>query len=474
MRCVFGIKMDPNAMHIQSNRQITNASYNQDQPNVIPSSTRTIIQSAKSNELKYFYERPMMLNTWTQTSDTDLGISDEYLQSIINEHREKEKALLEKIRVLETDLHVKSELISQMQSTYEPKCNDNTPKPSKLQRRSRQSSTKLTKALLQNHNQYTSATIQTYNTPSSTSSKDNTSTETNEQQQQPTQYLVGQEINIETSPMYQSHVSKSQNTLSFINNLRDTQEDNLNYTIISDVGGNADDEPIEIEIATEENTQNLNRSVDSERLEICLAEEQPYLLNTMPAISPNVAKRFKICTENRKHTPKPLEPMKTIKTELKPLQPLSTNHSTNESLLKQPVTVNKFVDKPKTVAIGPNNTRIPTEIFDAIDWEDPSAATRTLLLALFDRQTLATHSMTGRPSPAFKYTNKPIKEGLNQLTIKDIIFAVSHRCQVPDKVVRNFITTKCADETKMMKLAQAKLEQDKENVAKAGDNAKYT
>ncbi|XP_036347588.1 LOW QUALITY PROTEIN: protein insensitive-like, partial [Rhagoletis pomonella] len=133
-------------------------------------------------------------------------------------------------------------------------------------------------------------------------------------------------------------------------------------------------------------------------------------------------------------------------------------------------TASKNKSEPKVAycSIGPNNTRIPTKIFDAISWTSASIATRKLMMAIFNRETLATHSMTGKPSPAFKDHNKPLKKMLNPLAIQDIIFAVTRRCVVSEKEVRNAITTKCADENKMWKLAVAKTqslcEHDKENV----------
>lgn len=123
------------------------------------------------------------------------------------------------------------------------------------------------------------------------------------------------------------------------------------------------------------------------------------------------------------------------------------------------------------VSIGPNNTRVPAKVFDNIKWESPSIATRKLLTTVFDRATLATHTMTGKPSPAFKDSGKPHKAMLDQSKIKDIIFAVSRKSGVSEKEVRNVITTKCADENKMFRtkikresLASLEMVDNKENV----------
>lgn len=51
------------------------------------------------------------------------------------------------------------------------------------------------------------------------------------------------------------------------------------------------------------------------------------------------------------------------------------------------------------VPIGSNNTMVPTYILKNINWSNHSSATRKLLISLFPREILATHSLTGKPSP---------------------------------------------------------------------------
>ncbi|CAK1587095.1 unnamed protein product [Parnassius mnemosyne] len=62
---------------------------------------------------------------------------------------------------------------------------------------------------------------------------------------------------------------------------------------------------------------------------------------------------------------------------------------------------------------------------------------------------LATHSLTGKPSPAFP--NKPAKKQLDPALVSDIVQTVVDHCRVPESVVRTSITTKCADESKMFR-----------------------
>lgn len=55
------------------------------------------------------------------------------------------------------------------------------------------------------------------------------------------------------------------------------------------------------------------------------------------------------------------------------------------------------------VSIGPNRTKLPSDVYLGIDWGSYKAATRKLLVTLFPREVLATHSLTGRPSPGKNY-----------------------------------------------------------------------
>uniref|UniRef100_A0A336LU01 CSON007952 protein n=1 Tax=Culicoides sonorensis TaxID=179676 RepID=A0A336LU01_CULSO len=106
-------------------------------------------------------------------------------------------------------------------------------------------------------------------------------------------------------------------------------------------------------------------------------------------------------------------------------------------------------DENGQVTIGPNNTKIQGDVYKSIDWSSYKAATRKLLVTLFPREILATHSLTGRPSPAFHDRNRPAKDRLDQNIIGDIVYAVTRHCDVPESLVRTAITTKCADENKM-------------------------
>ncbi|CAG9564586.1 unnamed protein product [Danaus chrysippus] len=96
------------------------------------------------------------------------------------------------------------------------------------------------------------------------------------------------------------------------------------------------------------------------------------------------------------------------------------------------------------VPIGDGNAVVPARLLKHMDWTSYTNATRKLLTAVFSRKVLATHSLTGKPSPAFP--DKPAKKKLDPMLVNDIVQTVVEKCCVPKKVVRTSITTKCADE----------------------------
>ncbi|XP_028165553.1 protein insensitive-like [Ostrinia furnacalis] len=82
-----------------------------------------------------------------------------------------------------------------------------------------------------------------------------------------------------------------------------------------------------------------------------------------------------------------------------------------------------------------------------INWGKFKIATRHLLVAVFGRETLATHDITGKPSPAF--TNRAPRGKLDPNLVNDIIQTVVQRCGVSAGLFRASITSKCADEGKL-------------------------
>lgn len=117
-------------------------------------------------------------------------------------------------------------------------------------------------------------------------------------------------------------------------------------------------------------------------------------------------------------------------------------------------------DMEGDIAIGSNQTLVPIHILRSIDWKNYKTATRKLLVSLFPRSILASRSLTGRPSPAFHDRNKPVKEKLDQSIINDIIQIITRKCGVHESQVRTAITTKCADENKMMRNREGKIKNE--------------
>lgn len=121
----------------------------------------------------------------------------------------------------------------------------------------------------------------------------------------------------------------------------------------------------------------------------------------------------------------------------------------------------EWADVEGDVMIGINKTAVAVHVLRAIDWKNYKSATRKLLTTLFTREMLATRSLTGRPSPAFHDRNKPIKEQLDQKIINDIIQVITRKCNgIQESQVRQAITTKCADENKMMRTRKSNVEKE--------------
>ncbi|XP_039501697.1 early boundary activity protein 1 [Drosophila santomea] len=104
------------------------------------------------------------------------------------------------------------------------------------------------------------------------------------------------------------------------------------------------------------------------------------------------------------------------------------------------------------VMIGPNGTEISRVSLSAINWDmtGPSI-TRKLLCEIFDRDTLAHHTLSGKPSPAFRDCARPSKQQLDPLKVADLVYLMTNSLDMTPREVRTAITTKCADENKMLR-----------------------
>lgn len=75
------------------------------------------------------------------------------------------------------------------------------------------------------------------------------------------------------------------------------------------------------------------------------------------------------------------------------------------------------------VTIGSNKTQVPKHIIRSINWNSHTAATRKLLMALFPRSVLATHSLTGKPSPGnYKIINIFSNKNIQIYLVNDFLF----------------------------------------------------
>ncbi|XP_046812483.1 protein insensitive-like isoform X3 [Lucilia cuprina] len=431
--------------------------------------------------------RPLMVNAWSQTTSDDFS----YINETENRRKQsvRENELEEKIRILEENLKAHTDLLTQIHAT----------------------SARTTALLSQQP-----STTQQFNSNVSINSPNNTNI-----------------ISANRTPQLSPKIVNAMNPIQQINY---SPAESVKYTIIAEGAGNDNGEPIEIQLAEDDGALNLNSSADSGRLEICLASKDNIEIKTEYNNGNNIIpmqqqvnavastldttpsehhfiKRPKMATEQLEAlstTTKCLNNDETVTTYncVPPKLPVQKRHSSGNSLLKtSKVQINNVqtttllqntihsplnnsdssfnsangetnsigIDTDNVmVSIGPNNTRIPAKLYENMNWSSASIATRKLLMAIFDRNVLATHSMTGKPSPAFKDHGKPVKQMLDPLIVADIIFAVTRKCKVSDKEVRNAITTKCADENKMMKLQINKRtpmrEINKENMMRSYNN----
>ncbi|XP_054087221.1 protein insensitive-like [Zeugodacus cucurbitae] len=103
------------------------------------------------------------------------------------------------------------------------------------------------------------------------------------------------------------------------------------------------------------------------------------------------------------------------------------------------------------VKIGPNGTTVSRLDFEKLRECSASLATRNLLALIFDRQTLATHSLSGKPSPAFRYEERMLKAQLDVKKVNDIIHFIRNAFNYSEKEIRSTITMKCADVARTFK-----------------------
>ncbi|XP_018788585.1 PREDICTED: uncharacterized protein LOC108968788 [Bactrocera latifrons] len=111
-------------------------------------------------------------------------------------------------------------------------------------------------------------------------------------------------------------------------------------------------------------------------------------------------------------------------------------------------TKNNF-EESAYVQIGPHGTHVSKVDLASINWTEASLATRKLMTFVFDRQTLGTHTLSGKPSPAFR--DRKLKAQLDPLKVADIKHYVKQKINCTEREIRSAITMKCADTAKTIR-----------------------
>ncbi|XP_039957712.1 uncharacterized protein LOC120772898 isoform X2 [Bactrocera tryoni] len=115
-------------------------------------------------------------------------------------------------------------------------------------------------------------------------------------------------------------------------------------------------------------------------------------------------------------------------------------------------------DDCEYTVIGPNGTTVSTRVFQDISFKEPTVATRSLLCLVFTEEVLARNTLSGKPSPAFKGRERPLKGQLDPDKVSDVIHCIASRTDFTEKNVRTVITAKCSDSTKKIKKLKRKQE----------------
>ncbi|TDG46066.1 hypothetical protein AWZ03_007515 [Drosophila navojoa] len=116
---------------------------------------------------------------------------------------------------------------------------------------------------------------------------------------------------------------------------------------------------------------------------------------------------------------------------------------------RSPTTIAKsestqFEGDRSTILIGRYRTRVDRSVLRSINWDCYSLATRTLLEAVFDKETLGTKNLSG-----VKVDSKVRKWSATYMLdpdkISDIVQVVKLNCKVDEKCIRKVIANKCGD-----------------------------
>ncbi|XP_017770849.1 PREDICTED: protein insensitive-like [Nicrophorus vespilloides] len=120
-------------------------------------------------------------------------------------------------------------------------------------------------------------------------------------------------------------------------------------------------------------------------------------------------------------------------------------------------------DKNELIRFGPNKTALKAGVLDSLNWSSIDTATRGMLMILFKRETLASHSLSGKMSNAFvndKLIDMKARPQLDPFKIEDMVYLMCKTFDVHKSRVHKVITRKCGTEHHLRK---AKMEKLKKN-----------
>lgn len=176
-------------------------------------------------------------------------------------------------------------------------------------------------------------------------------------------------------------------------------------------------------------------------------EEPKLMLDPAPQDDASINKK-KDDTEETTNEQLPLNQPK--KRKLSYLQPKADK---KQDTKEYPMSVDEL---PNMLIIGPNGTTIKQKDYKELQWKAAPGATRWLCDLIFGDDVLATHSLTGNQSPAFRGRERPLKKPLDPLKTADITHLICSKFNVSQQLVRSTITTKCADAAKKLKRLSSK------------------
>ncbi|EDW12795.1 protein insensitive [Drosophila mojavensis] len=97
-----------------------------------------------------------------------------------------------------------------------------------------------------------------------------------------------------------------------------------------------------------------------------------------------------------------------------------------------------------TVPIGHYRTRVARSVYKNLNWDSYSLATRALLDAVFDKETLGTKNLSGIKIDS-KGRQWSATNMLDPQKISDIVQLVKRNCKVDERRIRKIIAHKCGD-----------------------------